>query len=231
MLPADAAQRLAEIGGGLRSRVEFEAVLRARTTKEMKKALVESLGQAADYYVESAMVIWRALGHDYSRLLQFSRASSKAVEGELFQRYTRLERRTLVATLTGVRVMTKVGEWVLLSEEHTPPAERVPPFDYLDHVLIATFLTACLMSHVQGEVETARPSNLEKIAKELLEISKIAYDQAVRDGLYPPADEPQLWYWSPSWQEGEVEADLDRRLARVKQFKSAEALVRDFRGF
>lgn len=42
-------------------------------------------------------------------------------------------------------------------------------------------------------------------------------------------DSTQAWFWSPSWQTGEREADADRAAGRVERFDTGEALVEELR--
>jgi AbrB family looped-hinge helix DNA binding protein len=38
-------------------------------------------------------------------------------------------------------------------------------------------------------------------------------------------DATQAWFWTPTWQAGERQADADRAAARVETFRSGEELV------
>jgi antitoxin PrlF len=38
-------------------------------------------------------------------------------------------------------------------------------------------------------------------------------------------DSTQAWFWTPTWQAGEREADSDRAADRLETFRSGEALV------
>ena len=38
-------------------------------------------------------------------------------------------------------------------------------------------------------------------------------------------DATQAWFWNPTWQAGEREADTDRAAGRVEAFPSGEALI------
>ena len=38
-------------------------------------------------------------------------------------------------------------------------------------------------------------------------------------------DATQAWFWNPTWQTGEREADADRAAGRVEGFRSGEALM------
>lgn len=42
-------------------------------------------------------------------------------------------------------------------------------------------------------------------------------------------DATQGWFWDPSWQAGERDADTDRRAGRIETFESGEALVAQLR--
>ena len=38
-------------------------------------------------------------------------------------------------------------------------------------------------------------------------------------------DATQAWFWNPTWQAGEREADADRAAGRLEAFESGEALI------
>ena len=38
-------------------------------------------------------------------------------------------------------------------------------------------------------------------------------------------DATQAWFWTPTWQAGERDADTDREAGRVERFGSGEALI------
>ena len=42
-------------------------------------------------------------------------------------------------------------------------------------------------------------------------------------------DATQAWFWNPSWQAGEREADIDLAAGRVEHFGSGEALITGLR--
>jgi antitoxin PrlF len=42
-------------------------------------------------------------------------------------------------------------------------------------------------------------------------------------------DSTQAWFWTPTWQAGEREADADRLASRVETFGSGEELVAELR--
>jgi antitoxin PrlF len=42
-------------------------------------------------------------------------------------------------------------------------------------------------------------------------------------------DATQAWFWTPTWQLGEREADSDRSAGRVEAFASGEAMVAELR--
>ena len=42
-------------------------------------------------------------------------------------------------------------------------------------------------------------------------------------------DSTQAWFWTPSWQAGEREADADRVAGRVETFESGDSLVEGLR--
>ncbi len=42
-------------------------------------------------------------------------------------------------------------------------------------------------------------------------------------------DKSQSYFWTKKWQEGEQEADADIKAGRVKEFNSAEELIKDLK--
>ena len=42
-------------------------------------------------------------------------------------------------------------------------------------------------------------------------------------------DATQAWFWEPTWQAGEREADTDRRAGRTESFESGDAFVAELR--
>lgn len=220
--------RLRDIERRLRAEVRIEPILRARTERGLEKAFTTAWERGIEYYIESGILIWRALGHDYTKLLQLSRVSGKAVDHLFFQNARRLERDTFIKAVAGVRVLGQVGEAIIQAEGKTAPDRQTMPVPYLSQVTLATFVTWCFLAYLQGDSSKARRANLRALAELILEISNETYKDAVQRSLYPTDAERS--YWSPAWQEGEVEADLDVRLGAVKSFGSVEDLLRDLRG-
>ena len=42
-------------------------------------------------------------------------------------------------------------------------------------------------------------------------------------------DSTQAWFWTPTWQAGEREADSDREAGRAQMFRSGEAFTEELR--
>jgi AbrB family looped-hinge helix DNA binding protein len=42
-------------------------------------------------------------------------------------------------------------------------------------------------------------------------------------------DATQAWFWTPTWQAGERDADTDRQAGRVETFGSGEAFIEELR--
>ena len=60
----------------------------------------------------------------------------------------------------------------------------------------------------------------------------VQLEEARNGVLIKPAkliDPSQAYFWTKEWQEGEREADEDRRQGRVKKFKSVKDLMKDLR--
>lgn len=220
--------KLRDIEGLLRKEVRVEPILRARTERGLEKAFADAWEMAVGYYIKSGILIWRALGHDYTKLLHLSRVSGKAVDRLFFQNARRLERDTFIKVVAGLRVLGRVGEGITQAEGKTEPAKRTMPVGYLGQVTLATFVTWCFLAYFQSDVKKARRANLRALAQLLRDIGDAAYKDAVQQGLY--LMDAERAYWSPAWQEGEVEADLDVHLGGVKSFGSVEDLLRDLRG-
>ncbi|MBI2872748.1 MAG: hypothetical protein HYY00_06125 [Chloroflexi bacterium] len=228
-LESKTVKELQKIEEEMRAEIPFGPVLRARTDRGLERGLMRAMDVAISYYIQSGVILWRALKHDYSRLREISRASCRSIEEAFFQHANRLDRETFVNIVAAVRVWSKVSEWVITAEEKKEINERTPPLDFLNYVVEATFLTACLLEYVTGKIRGARQYNLKLLADLLCQRAETKYEQAVESKWYAIAGETQHWFWSPAWQEGEVEADLDRHLGNVKRFDSAEDLIYSLR--
>lgn len=226
-LDAQTIARLQQIENRLLNEVPVTPILTARSERSLERAFLRAYQVAVEYYVESGILIWRSLNHDYTKLLRLSQASGKVVEKLLFEHARRLERATFIRAVAGMRVLARVGDMVILAEEETALESRKAPIDYLSQMTLATFVTWCLLKYIQGETKTARRLNLRALAELLLSVGNEAYQYALQANLY--ANETERTYWSPAWQQGEVEADLDRHLGAVKSFTSVDELIRDLR--
>lgn len=225
-LDQETAARLRGIERDLSAAVNFNPILLARSPQDFEQAVGKAISLALDYYEEAGAIIWRGLGHDYQKLVRLARVSREAIEDELFKNYKRLKRDTVVKTVAAMRTLGKVGEWITKAEERKELRQRSPPFDYLMLVIGATFITQCLLSYATGEAKRAKRSSLTELAMELGRLAVSAYQEALKEQLPTGTEQEQQWYWSPSWQEGEAAADLDRYLGDVRRFPSAESLVR-----
>lgn len=226
-LDAQTIARLQHIENRLQEEVPVALILTARSERGLERAFLRAYEVAADYYIESGILIWRSLNHDYAKLLRLSQASGKVVEKLFFEHAYRLERATFIKAVAGLRVLARIGDLAILADEKTAPESRNAPLEYLAQVTLATFVTWCLLKYIQGETRTARRLNLRALADFLLSVGSKAYQDALGANLYP--SETERTYWSPAWQEGEVEADLDKHLGAVKSFDSVDDLIRDLR--
>ncbi len=224
-LDEDTIKRLKTLEGQLRHDAPIQKALNARSNDTFQNALAESFQVATGYYVESGVLVWRALEYNYDRLLRLSRKSSAALEKTFFQFVERLEAETFMQTVAGLRVLAKVAQWVVLAEKGRN--EGVPPAEYLGRIVAATFYTWCILAYLNGDVKRARKENVEAIARAIMVCAEGVYEDALNDSLPRLAGESQEWYWSPAWQLGEVEADLDIRMNRVESFDSVEDLLED----
>jgi hypothetical protein len=223
-LDDQALLRLREVQRELQVRVPLGSILLAESRQELDKTSVEGLKIAAEYYIEAGILIWRGLGHDYDRLLTLSSVSSSTLESELFDHATQIRRWVFVKTMASLRVVNKVGEWLILTEGRKRPEERCPPLEYFTWFLVGTFLLSCILAHARGQ--DARYSNIREIAIGLAAVARKAYRQAVHQQIYEGTDKETVWFWSPRWQEGEARADLDKSLGRTSAATSWEKLVR-----
>jgi hypothetical protein len=219
--------RLHELEKQLRASVDVAPILRMRTQRTFEEAFKREYRKAVSYYIESGILVWRALDYDYSRLLGLSQTSCATIDSLFFTHARKLERETFISSVTSLRALAKVGEWVILSEESDEIS--MPPLDYLDKAVLATFLTWCILAYLTEEVRNARRDNLKALSDSLLAIGDSAYQEAIKAGIHIRAKESHHWYWSPSWQEGEVEADLDKHVGDLETFASVEELVQDLR--
>jgi hypothetical protein len=229
-LDSETVLKLQQIEDRLNEHVDFGPILRARTNRGLEKSLIRASKAVAEYYVESGVLIWRALDHDYGKLLRLSQASCSVIDELFFQNARRLERETFINAVAGIRIFEKVGEWVITSYEASDEPEQPPPMDYLNHVMIATFFTSCLLAYVSGEVSSARRENIRKLAEAVFDLARESYEGALNVALPEKLGAVNAYYWSPDWQQEEVEAELDKRLGYVKSFASVENLLRDLHG-
>lgn len=223
-LPDDTAARLGAIEIELRQKMPVASIL-AGTQAEIEAALKTACEVAFDYYIEAGVLIWRGIGHDYGRLLELSRASSEALDHVFFEHYKAFQRDTFISAVAGLRALTNIGERTILWASR----ENMPPLEYLTTVLYVALLTTVVTSYLEGEVPTARPLNLRIIASSFMYLAKNAYKDAVKKGLFAGATETERMFWSPCWQKGEVEADLDKHVGNVRHLTSVESLLRDLR--
>ena len=208
--------RLKGIQRELAANVPLAPILQAPSKKALDRISLDALTRAAEYYIEAGIVIWRGLGHDYRKLRDLSALSSHALEGELMEGRTLLWEETYVKTLAGLRVVTKIGEWLSFSEEQTAPEDQAPLLDYLGWFLVGTFVLSCILESVrrQAEVE-ARPINLQALARALGTVARACYRTAMGQKLYVAAAERSPQFWSPRWQEEEAALDFHKRSQRV----------------
>jgi len=126
-LDSETLARLKENEDKLRVHVNFGPILRARTLNGLEAALIRAFKAAAEYYVESGILIWRALNHDYTKLLRLSRISCDAIDHFFFEHARLFDRNSFIKAVAGIRILGKVGEWITLSETGKGPTERRPP--------------------------------------------------------------------------------------------------------
>jgi hypothetical protein len=220
-------QHLKESEQELQRRLQISPILLARSEQRLSRAFQQAFRAAADYYVEASVLIWRALGHDHRKLLLLSQSTTRVIEEEFWRNRKKLTQRTFVKAVAAVRVLEKVGSWVIRADEVKAHEAQIPLLSFMGYLVFATFLTHCLLAYITGEFKRARPHNLELLAEGMLEVAAREFQEAAAQKLPETVGDDQAWYWSPSWQEREVEADLDIRIGHVKRFTSVQALVRD----
>ena len=224
-LDSQITSALRSLEGEFVSSVRVEKFLRARGNKAIEEAFAQSYGVALGYYVESSAIIWRGLNHDYDKLLRLSRTSSERLERVFFDHANKLKPQTFIAVVTSLRVLAKVAEWVIIAEKDKSPSG--PPMDYLSKIALVTFLTWCLVAYITGQTTRARKDNIDGITDAVKDFTEEILGQALKERLPWLVGEMQEWYWNFEWQEGEVEADLDKHQDRVETFKSADALIQN----
>lgn len=205
--------------------MHVEHALRARKVEVFHEFLLQSYRRAIIYYVESSIVVWRALDHDYDRLLSLSQIASSTLEKAFFLNFDKLGRDTFLQSVTGLRVLAKVAEWVILAEKSKNSS--VPPIDYLSKISFVTFLTWAVLAYITGQVKRPIRANVEEITKAIRYLANEIYQDAIDKGLPEVVGEEQEWFWSVEWQEGAIEAELEKQSGDVESFRSAESLIRD----
>lgn len=226
-LDAKSAARLQELEKEMWTKLQISPVLLAWTEQGLQRAFEKAFKVAATYFIESAVIIWRALGHNHDKLRRLSQASCQNIEKELFRYSGRLENETFIKVVAGVRAWGRVGEWIIIADEKKKIDERL--VDYLFDSMVTSFIVLSFLAYLRGEIKRARKSNLKVLAEALWETAERGYEDAIHSKLHEIASETQFWYWSPRYQEGEVEADLDRQLGRMKRLKSVDDLIQDLR--
>ncbi len=216
-------QKLRHIEGDLQQNVQVSGVLQAPSEQEMVSRFDDALTLATTYYVQSGIAIWQDLKLDYTKLMNLTRVSCGLIEDQLFRNRRKLGRSSLVVTVAGVRVLREVGRLHTEAQEHAPPGN--PPLGYLAYAVYSTFALWCLLVYLQENIENVRRSNVTKLVEFLFLVAKEAYRDALEQGLFE--SEARAEFWSPDWQKGEVEADLDERDRRVKTFNSVKELIKD----
>ena len=203
--------------------VHVERFLRARGNKAFDQGFAQSYRAALDYYVESSAIIWRGLNHDYDKLMRLSRVSGEKLERVFFDHVSKLKPQTFIASVASLRVLAKVAEWVIIAEKDKN--QDNPPVDYLSRIALVTFLTWCLVAYLTGQAKRATKENIDSISEAVKELTEEILAQALKERLSLLVGETQEWFWTVEWQEGEVEADLDKHLNRVQRFDSARDLI------
>jgi hypothetical protein len=222
-LSDETVRKLKHIESDLQENVSVSAVLQAPTDGELLSRFQEALASAAGYYIQSGVAVWQDLGLDYAKLVELTRVSCRLIEGQFFEHRKRLSRPIFVISVASLRVMREVGRLVTEEQEDTSPGN--PPMDYLEHAIFSTFIIWCLLVYLRGNVKGVRRNNVKELAEALFSTSREAYREAAERGLFK--SEAKASFWSPDWQKGEVEADLDERDGEVKSFSSAEDLIED----
>ena len=218
-------ERLRTLEKQFHNDVHIEYALRARKTESFQEYLLQSYRRAVSYYVESSIIVWRALNHDYDRLLSLSHIASSTLEKAFFLNSENLRRDPFIESVTGLRVLAKVAEWVILAEKSK--SAGVPPIDYLSKISLVTFLTWAVLAYITGQVKRPIRANVEEITKAIRYLADEIYHDAIAKGLPEMVGEEQEWFWCVEWQGGAVEAELDKLSGDVESFSSAEGLIRD----
>ena len=218
-------KRLSALEKQFQNDVHIDRALRARKNEAFQEHLLQSYRTAMSYYIESSIIVWRALNHDYDRLLTLSRRASGAQEKAFFLKLEMLGREPFIDSVSGLRVLAKVAEWVILAEKSKNVG--IPPLDYLSKISLATFLTWAVLAYITGQVKRPIKANVEEITKAIRYLADEIYQDAIKKRLPILVGEEQEWYWSVEWQEGSVEAELDKLSGNVEPFSSANSLIRD----
>ena len=226
-LDSETTSHLKAIESEMREHIDIGLVLRARNQAAFYVAAKDAAEVVAGYHVVAGILIWRALKHDYSKLLQLSKESSAAIESLLLKHATLFEKTTLIRALGGLRTFGHVGELLVRNEETLEPQDRTPPFQYLKFAVLTSFVASCLIAHATGQVKRAREVNLAALGDAIFDVAQQAYESALEQGLFEGSSKAQIGYWNPEWQLGEVEADLDIQGGALKRFRSADELIKD----
>jgi hypothetical protein len=224
-LSDETIQKLKHIENDLKENVDVTNILQAENDEKLVSKFREALTSAAGYYIQSGIAVWKDLGLDYTKLINLTRVSCQLIEEEFFNNRKRLSRPSFINTISSIRVFREVGKLITEEQEDLPPGE--PPLAYLEEAITSTFILWCLLSYIRGNTKGVRKNNVKELARALFSSSQQAYREATERGLFKT--EAIAAFWSPDWQKGEVEADLDERDGEVKSFSSVEELIEDLR--
>jgi hypothetical protein len=222
-LSDETIKKLRNFEEDLLKNVDVSSILLASSEKEMEDAFENALPTAIEYYMESGIVIWRSLEHDYKKLLKLTQVSCQLIDNLFFQNARQLDRDIFTNSVASVRVLNEVGKRVTLAEEHTPPEKQTVPFEYLTQVMLSTFILWCILSFVQGNVKKVSPVNVKMLSDSLFSISKKVYREALKKNIF--TTEAEISFWDPDWQKGEVEVDLDKHFGAVKAYQNIDDLI------
>jgi hypothetical protein len=223
-LSEEAVVKLEEIEHNFSNNIEIAPILQAPNEDDLKTALNRGYGVAIEYYVEAGIIIWRALEHDYLKLLSLTETSTELIEKTFFIHVKRLDPDVFTMVVAALRVLREVGNRITREQEKAPPEDQAPPMKYLVQVIFSTLLLSCFLAYLHGDVKKARRDNLKILADELFSgVVEVFHEAQERNLFRNEADES---FWNPNWQKGEVEADLDKQLGRVTTYDSVEDLLR-----
>ncbi len=165
----------------------------------------------------------KATNNDFEKLQALSDSCSEAMTALFLKNSALLPRPTFVKATAALRVLNKIEE-----RERNRASSAQPYFAHPEILLYFAMLSSVLTAFREGRTTPSASPSLRILVNGLFGLAQERFQDAVTRGLLKT--EAEADFWSPRWQKGEVEAEIDESLGHVKHFTSVGSLINDLRG-